>query len=239
MYTNYYKTKAMDQLKKAAAEKATEFIDDGMVVGLGTGTTAWFFIKKLGELVANGLFVKAVTTSQATERQAANLNIPMFTVDEVASIDLLVDGVDEIDKNFNAIKGGGGALFREKLIARLSKRIVWIMDESKYVDNIGNFPLPVEILPFGHTHTLKKLHRMGFNPSLRITEEEPFVTDNGNYIIDCRIPHPYAPSEVIKQLDAVTGVLEHGLFLNMCERIIIGHKKQVEIIDNKNHIPKK
>lgn len=228
----------MDQKKKAAAEKATEFIEDGMVVGLGTGTTAWYFIKKLGDLVSKGLFIKAVTTSQATEKQAANLNIPMFTVDEVASIDLLVDGVDEIDGNFNAIKGGGGALFREKLIARLSKRIIWIMDESKYTEAIGSFPLPVEVLPFGHTHTLKKLHRMGFNPVLRLADDDPFVTDNGNYILDCHLKKPFDPNQLIKQLDSVTGVLEHGLFLNMCERIIVGRRKQVEIIENKNHIPK-
>lgn len=228
----------MDHQKKIAAEKATEFIEDGMVVGLGTGSTAWFFIKKLGDLVSKGLFIKAVTTSQATEKQAAGLNIPMFTVDEVAGIDLLVDGVDEVDKHFNAIKGGGGALFREKLIARLAKRIIWIMDDRKYVDTIGSFPLPVEILPFGHTHTLKKLHRLGFNPVLRLQDEEPFITDNGNFILDCHITRPYDPAEVIKKLDSVTGVLEHGLFLNMCERIIIGRKKQAEIIENKNHIPK-
>ncbi|HZH71330.1 MAG TPA: ribose-5-phosphate isomerase RpiA [Mariniphaga sp.] len=229
----------MDLRKKAAGEKAAEYVQDGMVVGLGTGTTAWYFIKRLGELISQGLFIKAVTTSLATEKQAASLNIPMFTVDEVAGIDLLVDGVDEIDPNFNAIKGGGGALFREKLIARLSKRIIWILDESKYVDAIGAFPLPVEILPFGHTHTLKKLHRMGFNPVLRIIDEDPYITDNGNYILDLHLEKHFDPHELIKKLDSVTGVLEHGLFLNMCERIIIGKRNSAEVIDNKGFVPKK
>ena len=228
----------MNQGKKEAGDKAAEYIQDGMVVGLGTGSTAWHFIKKLGELVSDGLFIKAVTTSQATEKHAAGLNIPMFSVDEVASIDILVDGVDEIDSSFNAIKGGGGALFREKLIAKLSKRIIWIMDESKYVETIGAFPLPVEILPFGHTHTLKKLHRMKFNPVLRLSDVEPFVTDNGNYIIDLHLNKIIEPEEIIKKLDTVTGVLEHGLFLNMCERIIIGKKNKTEVIENKNFIYK-
>src|SRR5690554_2830113 len=228
----------MDPRKKAAGDKAAEFVKDGMVVGLGTGSTAGYFIKKLGELISDGLFIKAVTTSSLTEKQAASLNIPMFTVDEVASIDLLVDGVDEIDVNFSAIKGGGGALFREKLIAKLSKRIIWIMDDSKYVESIGNFPLPVEILSFGYTHTLKKLSRMGYNPTLRLIDEEPFVTDNGNYILDCHLQKPFNPAEIIKKLDSVTGVLEHGFFINMCEKIIIGRKNKAEVIENTSFVPK-
>lgn len=228
----------MEQKKKAAAEKAAEFVKDGMVIGLGTGSTAWHFIKKLGEMVSDGLFIKAVTTSQATEKQASGLRIPMFSVDEVASIDLLVDGVDEIDSSFNAIKGGGGALFREKLIAKLSKRIIWIMDDSKFADTLGRFPLPVEILPFGYTHTLKKLTRMKFNPILRLADDEPFVTDNGNYILDLHVEKITDPEKVIRQLDSVTGVLEHGLFLNMCERIIIGKEEGVETMENKAFIPK-
>lgn len=222
----------MEPKKKKAGEKAAEFIKDGMVVGLGTGSTASYLIKKLGELISEGLFIKAVTTSYATEKIAGGLNIPMFTVDEVAGIDLLIDGVDEIDGSFNAIKGGGGALFREKLIARLSKKIIWILDDSKFVDAIGSFPLPVEILPFGYTHTLKKLHRMSLNPELRLNGEEPFVTDNGNYIVDLHLGKPIDADDIIKKLHTVTGVLEHGLFLNMCERIIIGTDQKVKIIEN-------
>jgi ribose 5-phosphate isomerase A len=222
----------MDQKKKAAGEKAAEYVKDGMVVGLGTGSTAYYFIKKLGELVSEGLFVKAVTTSLATEKQAGSLNISMFSVDEVDGIDLLIDGVDEIDSTFNAIKGGGGALFREKLIAKLSKKIIWILDDSKFVDSIGKFPLPVEILSFGYTHTLKKLQRMSLNPKLRLSGEEPFITDNGNYIVDLHLGKPVDTNEVIRKLDSVTGVLEHGLFINMCERIIIGRNKEVEVLEN-------
>ncbi len=228
----------MEQKKKAAGEKAAEYVEDGMVIGLGTGTTAWYFIKKLGELVSEGLFIKAVTTSNAAEKMASGLHIPMFSVDEVAGIDLLVDGVDEIDGGFNAIKGGGGALFREKLIAKISRRIIWIMDDSKYTDALGGIALPVEILPFGYTHTLKKLTRMSLNPTLRLFDEEPFVTDNGNYILDLHLERPVNPENLIRKLDGVTGALEHGLFLNMCERIIIGKDEGVDILENKSFIPK-
>lgn len=228
----------MEQKKKAAGEKAAEYVQDGMVIGLGTGTTAWYFIKKLGELVSDGLFIKAVTTSNATEKLASGLHIPMFSVDEVAGIDLLVDGVDEIDGSFNAIKGGGGALFREKLIAKISKRIIWILDDSKYTDALGGFPLPVEVLPFGYTHTIKKLTRMSLNPTLRLIDEVPFVTDNGNYIINLHLEKPINPEDLTRKLDSVTGALEHGLFLNMCERIIIGKNEGVDILQNKTFVPK-
>jgi ribose 5-phosphate isomerase A len=225
----------MDLKKKMAGEKAAGFIEDGMVVGLGTGSTAYYMIKRLGELVADGLFVKAVTTSHATEKLAGSFNIPMFSVDEVAGIDLLIDGVDEIDRNFNAIKGGGGALFREKLIAKLSKRIIWIMDDSKYVDAIGAFPLPVEILPFGYTHTLKKLQKINLNPVLRLTDDEFFITDNGNYIVDLHLEKPINIGKISEKLNSIIGVLETGLFVNMGERIIAGTKNHPKIIENKSH----
>jgi ribose 5-phosphate isomerase A len=224
----------MDLKKKMAGEKAAEFIEDGMVVGLGTGSTAYYLIKKLGELVSEGLFIKAVTTSHATEKLAGSLNIPMFSVDEVAGIDLLIDGVDEIDSKFNAIKGGGGALFREKLIAKLSKRIIWIMDDSKYVDAIGAFPLPIEILPFGYTHTLKKLQKINLNPELRLTDDEPFITDNGNYIVDLHLGKPINIAKILEKLNSIIGVLETGLFVNMGERIIAGSENLTKIIENKS-----
>jgi ribose 5-phosphate isomerase A len=137
----------MEHKKKSAGEKAAEYIEEGMVVGLGTGSTASYLIKKLGALVSEGLFIKAVMTSNATEKLASGLNIPLLSVDEVNGIDLMIDGVDEIDSSFNAIKGGGGALFREKLVARLARRIIWILDDSKLVDKIGNFRCPLKSFP--------------------------------------------------------------------------------------------
>lgn len=223
----------MEHKKKTAGEKAAEYVEDGMVVGLGTGTTAYYFIKQLGTLVADGLFIKAVFTSNATEKLAGGLNIPLLSVDEVNGIDLLIDGVDEIDHNFNSIKGGGGALFREKLVSRLARRIIWILDDSKLVDQLGKFPLPVEILPFGHTHTLKKLAKDGMNPVLRSGEEGIYITDNGNYIADLHLEKAGDLQQLEARLKSITGVLETGLFINKGERMIIGtERKPKEIINS-------
>src|SRR5699024_1388597 len=136
--------------KKIAGEKAAEYIKDGMVVGLGTGSTARYMVDKVGEMVKNGLKIQGVPTSKATEEQARSLGIPLLDINDVDHIDLDIDGVDEIDGDFNATKGGGGALFREKVVASLAKEVIWIMDESKLVDKLGAFPLPIEILPYGY-----------------------------------------------------------------------------------------
>ncbi|MFB6343178.1 ribose-5-phosphate isomerase RpiA [Saccharicrinis sp. FJH62] len=219
--------------KKIAGEKAAEYIKDGMILGMGTGSTAYYMIKRVGELVAGGLKIKAVATSKSTENLAAELNIPLLTVEEVDSIDLVIDGVDEIDPQFNAIKGGGGALFREKIVAKLAKEIIWIMDESKLVDAIGNFPLPVEILPYGYTQHLRRLEEFGFNPVLRLSKEgDTYITDNGNYIADLHLGKPMNIEDVHHKLRDLTGVLETGLFLNMCNRIVVGTDDGVKVIEN-------
>ena len=227
------KLEQMEHKKKSAGEKAAEYVEDGMVVGLGTGSTAYYLIKKLGARVADGLFIKAVMTSNATEKLAGGLNIPLLSVDEVNGIDLMIDGVDEIDNNFNAIKGGGGALFREKLVARLARRIIWILDDSKLVDTIGKFPLPVEILQFGHTHTIKKLKKDGFNPQLRTSDDGIYVTDNGNYIADLHLQQPVDIQSLDARLKSIVGVIETGLFLNKGERMIIGTDKKPREVVNK------
>lgn len=219
--------------KKIAAEKATEYIEDGMILGLGTGTTAYYMIKKVGELVAKGMNIKAIATSKSTEELAKELNIPLLSIDEVENIDLAIDGVDEIDNYFNAIKGGGGALFREKMVASLAKKVIWIMDESKLVDAIGEFPLPVEILPYGYTHTLKKLTDNSLNPVLRVRNGKIFTTDNGNYIVDLHIGKPINIDDILKTLNNITGVLEVGLFINICDRIIVGTDDKVKVIEKK------
>jgi ribose 5-phosphate isomerase A len=223
----------MEPKKKSAGEKAAEYIEEGMVVGLGTGSTASYLIKKLGARVSEGLFIKAVMTSNATEKLASGLNIPLLSVDEVNGIDLMIDGVDEIDSSFNAIKGGGGALFREKLVARLARRIIWILDDTKLVDKIGKFPLPVEILPFGHTHTIKKMKKEGFNPELRISGDDVYVTDNGNYIADLHLQQPLDIQNLDARLKSIVGVLETGLFLNRGERMIIGTDGKPKEVLNK------
>ncbi|MFC0875059.1 ribose-5-phosphate isomerase RpiA [Saccharicrinis sp. FJH2] len=219
--------------KKIAGEKAAEYIKDDMILGMGTGSTAYYMIQRVGELVAEGLKIKAVATSKSTENLATELNIPLLTVEEVDSIDLVIDGVDEIDPQFNAIKGGGGALFREKIVAKLAKEIIWIMDESKLVDAIGNFPLPVEILPYGYTQHLRRLEEFGFNPVLRLSKEgDTYITDNGNYIADLHLGKPMNIEDVHHKLRDLTGVLETGLFLNMCNRIVVGTDDGVKVIEN-------
>ena len=159
----------MDQ-KRIAGEKAAEYIKDGMTVGLGTGSTAYYMVEAVGRLVKAGMHLRAVPTSKATEAQALGVGIPLVSIDEVEGLDLAIDGVDQIDPAFNAIKGGGGALFREKVVASSAKEVIWIMDESKLVDAIGSFPLPVEILPYGYTHVLRQMEQAGLHPVLRVKE---------------------------------------------------------------------
>ncbi|EKQ52236.1 MULTISPECIES: ribose-5-phosphate isomerase RpiA [unclassified Clostridium] len=218
--------------KRIAGEKAVEYIKDGMILGLGTGSTAYYMIKRVGELVQNGINIKAVATSKGTESLAKELHIPLVSIDEVDFVDLAIDGVDEIDKQFNAIKGGGGALFREKIVANLANEVIWIMDESKLVDSIGEFPLPVEILPYGYKHIIRKLKDYSLNPEIRMKDEKFFITDNGNYIVDLHIGKSMNIDEVYKKVNPITGVLEVGLFLNMCKRIIVGTNSGVKVIEN-------
>ena len=219
--------------KKIAGEKAVEYIKDGMILGLGTGSTAYYMINKVGELVKKGMKLKAVATSKSTEILAEELKIPLVAIDEVDKIDLAIDGVDEIDRQFNAIKGGGGALFREKIVASLAKKVIWIMDDSKLVENIGEFPLPVEILPYGYKHTIKKLENYSLKPIIRIKENKIFITDNGNYIVDLHIGKPINISDIYSKISRIPGVLEIGLFINMCNFIIVGTNNEVKVIENK------
>ena len=208
--------------KKIAGEKAAEYIKDGMIVGLGTGSTAKYLVDKVGELVRDGLKIRAVATSKATEEQARALGIPLLDVNEVEYIDIAIDGVDEIDGEFNATKGGGGALFREKIVASLAKEVIWIMDDSKLVDRIGAFPLPVEILPYGYMVTMRRLNDLGLNPVLRMKGDEVYVTDNGNYIADLNLAKPADVLDIKQKLNNTVGVLETGQFLKMCDRIVVG-----------------
>lgn len=218
--------------KRMAGEKAVEYIKDGMILGLGTGSTAYYMIKKVAELVHNGMNLKAVATSRSTENLAHELHIPLVDIDEIDKIDLCIDGVDEIDKNFNAIKGGGGALFREKIVANLANEVIWIMDDSKLVDSIGMFPLPIEVLPYGYTKIIRKLKEYSYNPQIRSQDKNIFVTDNGNYIIDLHIGKPIDITDVYTKVNGIIGVLEIGLFLNTCKRIIVANHKGIKVIEN-------
>lgn len=210
-------------MKKQAAEKAVEQIQDNMVVGLGTGSTAYFAIQKIGEKVAQGLDIGAVATSVHTEKLAKELGIPLLPFADVHAIDLTIDGADEVDPQFNLIKGGGGALMREKLIAYNTRHYIIIVDESKMVQQLGAFPLPVEILPFGYELTLAQLRKVCSAVQLRSTNGKTFITDNGNLIADLHLGSIADPELLDTLLHGVPGVLETGLFSHrMVSQVMIG-----------------
>jgi ribose 5-phosphate isomerase A len=209
--------------KRVAAEKAVEFIHDGMVVGLGTGSTAYWAIRKIGEAVRNGLRIQAVSTSIDSEKLAEEWMIPLISMSEVEEIDITIDGADEVDDEGNLIKGGGGALLREKIVASVSKKLIIIVDESKKVNHLGKFPLPVEVVPFGHEITLRKLRTLGCETKLRLQEGSTFVTDNGNYIVDCIFHRISRPKELHDAINMIPGVVDNGLFIEMADKVIIGY----------------
>lgn len=209
--------------KQAAAFAATEYIKDGMIVGLGTGSTAYWAIQYLADKVRKGLNVIAVPTSDETERLAAAAGITIAALDSVDSVDIDIDGADEVDAHLNLIKGGGGALLREKIVAVSSRQFIVIADETKIVEMLGKFPLPVEVIPFGWLHTAKKLSLLGATAVQRYKNDAVFVTDNGNYILDCHFNSIPDPAALLQQINLIAGVVESGLFVNVAERIIVGY----------------
>ncbi|PIE94639.1 ribose-5-phosphate isomerase RpiA [Bacillus fungorum] len=216
-------------LKQLAGEYAADYVKDGMKVGLGTGSTVYWAIQKLGERVKEGLSFQAVPTSKETEALAQQLNIPLISLNDVQSLDLTIDGADEIDSNLQLIKGGGGALLREKIVASSSNKLIIIADKSKVVTRLGTFPLPVEIIPFSWKQTENKIQALGCQTTLRLKNNEAFITDNNNMIIDCVFPHNITnPANLHTQLKMITGVVETGLFVNMTSKAIIGTKNGIK-----------
>lgn len=219
-------------VKQLAAEKAVEYVKDGMKVGLGTGSTAYWAIRKLGERVNEGLKITAVATSQASEEQARELGIPLVEFGDIESLDLTIDGADELDSELQLIKGGGGALLREKIVAGNSTRMIVVADESKAVAVLGKFPLPVEIVPFAWEWTVAELSKLGCRPELRRNGEALYKTDNGNYIADCHFEMIDSAPKLALALQGITGVVEHGLFIGIADLAIIGKKDgSIEIIE--------
>lgn len=221
---------ANENEKENAAAAAMEYVEDGMTIGLGTGSTAKFFVEMLAEEIADGLVVRGVPTSEQTRRLAESLGVSLVDVEQVDRIHLTVDGADEVDEAANLIKGGGAALLREKIIANASDLMVVIADSSKHVEVLGQFPLPVEVTPFGYTITAKKVYdalcKAGvLKPMIKVRTgggNKPVVTDGGNYILDCQCGIvPDAPKAAV-MLANVPGVVEHGLFIDMCRTVIIG-----------------
>ena len=221
-------------LKEVVGKEAVKYVEDGMIVGLGTGSTVFYFVHALADRVKEGLNIQMVSTSIQTVELAKSLGLNIKELEEIDHIDLAVDGGDEIDKNFNAIKGGGAALFREKIVADIAKEVIWIYDESKDVEKLGKFNLPVEILPFGYSHTVRKLTEAGLNPVIRKKDGEILITDNHNYIADLHLGYGFDIEEVKEKLANIVGVVEHGLFLNMCKLCIKGTPGGAVIINNPN-----
>lgn len=216
--------------KEIAGIKACDYVKSGMVVGIGTGSTASYMIQELAKRYNNGLLeIECVSTSKESYVLAKKLGLPLKNINEVDGIDIAIDGVDEIDFEFNAIKGGGGALLREKIVATLAKKVIWIMDDSKLSNALGSFYVPVEIVPFGDLHIFNKFLELGYNPVLRIRNDKIFITDNGNYIIDLHLNGPLDLKKLVEVFNNTVGVVEHGLFLKMCDLIIVGTENGAEV----------
>ncbi|MGO4388807.1 ribose-5-phosphate isomerase RpiA [Microvirga sp. 2YAF29] len=217
-----------DNLKRAAAERAAELVTDGMRLGLGTGSTAAHFVTVIGERVRSGLKVVGVPTSEATRVQAQREGIPLATLDEMPELDLTVDGADELDDDLRLIKGGGGALLREKIVASASARMVVIVDGSKRVSKLGKFPLPIEVVPFGLTATeraiVKLLDSLSMTGELRLRmagDGAPYVTDGGHFILDAHLDRIEKPNVLASTLNNIPGVVEHGLFIGLASGAIL------------------
>ena len=222
------KLMANDQEKEAAARASLRFVKDGQIVGLGTGSTAVYFIRLLGEQVKNGLRVRGIPTSERSREQAVGLGVPLTTLDECQEIDVTVDGADEVDAQLRLIKGGGGALLREKIVASATKQLVIVADASKRVPVLGRFPLPVEVIKFAQAVVLKKIEALGAEVSLRQEADgKPYLTDENNYILDCRFGQIPDADGMARQLSDMPGVVEHGLFIGMASVVLVANGSEI------------
>ncbi len=223
------KDQEKDQEKEAAGRAAAKLVRDGDIVGLGTGSTAYFAVVALGERVKAGLKIVGIPTSAQTADLARQLGIPLTTLDERPEIDITIDGADEIDPKLNLIKGGGGALLREKIVASASKKMVVVADSGKIVPALGRFPLPVEIIDFAQAVVEKKIAALGATTKLRIKSDgKPFVTDEGHHILDCSFGKIADPPALALALSDTPGIVEHGLFIGLAKLALVGRGDRVE-----------
>jgi ribose 5-phosphate isomerase A len=211
-----------DEAKRMAAQRALEFVEDGMSLGLGSGTTSAIFIKELGERVKQGLRIRGIATSAASQQLAESLSIPITNFNECPELDLAIDGADEIGPGLALIKGGGGALLREKIVESAARRFIVVADSTKIVHTLGRFPLPVEVIQMALPIVAPKLEALGFNPKLRHHPDGSlYITDEGNVILDCAEGSITDPAKTAADIRAIVGVVEHGLFLNMASLALI------------------
>jgi ribose 5-phosphate isomerase A len=219
---------ANDQEKEAAARASLQFVKNGQVVGLGTGSTAAYFIQLLGEQVKNGLKIRGIPSSERSREQAAGLGIPLTTLDECQEIDVTVDGADEVDPQLRLIKGGGGALLREKIVASATKYYVIVADATKRVPVLGKFPLPVEVIKFAQVVVQKKIEELGAAVELRRgTDGKPYLTDENNHILDCRFGQIPDADGLGRRLNDMPGVVEHGLFIGMASVVLVAKGSEI------------
>ena len=226
-------------LKSAAAKHALAYIQSDMLIGLGTGSTSDRFVEQVAQLIDQKKLtgISGVATSLRTERLAQSLGIQLRDLNDVSALDITIDGTDEVDPDLNLIKGNGGALTREKIVARCSKQYIIITDNSKRVSKLGSIsPLPIEVLKFGWAQVSKSIRSLGAEPVLRMTESEPYLTDGGNFILDCKfsiaIPDPI---ELDRSLNSISGVIEHGLFIGMADRVIVASEPGIEILEREGN----
>lgn len=229
---------SMDDLKRQAAARAVEQVRDGMKLGLGTGSTAKHFVELLGERVRTGLKVIGVPTSEATRADAERCGVPLTTLDQIDRLDLTVDGADEVDPNLNLIKGGGGALLREKIVAAASDRMIVIADETKWVQTLGRFPLPIEVIPFGLGATRRAIEaafaKNGVSGQMDVRKAKDghaFVTDGGHWIVDARLGQiPDSPG-LARALSSIPGVVEHGLFIGLASMAVLAGSQGIRVVE--------
>lgn len=227
-----------DDSKRAAAEHAVDEVEDGMVVGLGSGTTAAFAIEAIAARIANGLRISGIPTSESTAALARRLGVPLTDFAEHRHVDLTIDGADQVERGtLNLVKGHGGSLLREKIVASVSRRMIVVVDESKLVERLGGkTPLSVEIVSFGWQTVIRRLVALGCAPQLRLAGGKPFITDGGNFIADCRIADMPDPVALEARLSAIVGVVATGLFISMASSVVVGLVVGVEIL--RNHEPR-
>jgi ribose 5-phosphate isomerase A len=217
-----------DEAKRMAARRALEFVEDGMSLGLGSGTTSAMFIQELGERVKGGLKVRGIATSAASQKLAESLSIPITNFDDTKELDLAIDGADEVGPGLALIKGGGGALLREKIVESAAKKFIVIADSTKLVKQLGKFPLPVEVVQMALPLVTHRLEALGLNPKLRHYKDgSVYLTDENNFILDCAAGEIADPAKTAADIRAIVGVVEHGLFLNMASFALIASDQGV------------
>ena len=213
-----------EQIKQLVAKQSAELVQNNMTIGIGSGSTVYWLIMELGRRVKEGLFFRAIPTSKKTAALCAQQNIPLADLNAVEKIDLTIDGADEIDPNLQLIKGGGGALLQEKMVAAASRELFIIADHTKLVETLGKFPLPLDVIPFGWKQVQRHIRETyNVESTLRMSDNKPFVTDHGNYILDCHFKKIGHADELAYELNAIPGVTDNGLFINMADLALIGY----------------